>query len=157
MNAGPPEALENCSIHNRSDTWLHVECDPGFDGGSAQEFVMELWNPDFGTLVRRIVSETQPSFTVGNLDEERELSEGGGAGGREGEQGGGASKRDSYPGVAKLGSSYGAVGRQSVAGMSLLVVLYSRNAKGQSQKATLEARMPQVMENRMNKGQLKCS
>jgi hypothetical protein len=127
IEAGPPEQLENCSIQNRTDSWLQVECEPGFDGGTKQQFVMELWDPDIGTMVRRVIENSKPSFTVDGLSHETNSA-------------------------SIISSAKYEVGESRRNAMSYLVVLYANNSKGQSSKITLEARMPQVMENRMGKG-----
>lgn len=40
--SGRPFALQNCSVSNQSSDSLQVECEPGFDGGLPQQFLLEL-------------------------------------------------------------------------------------------------------------------
>ena len=39
---GPPDALRNCTLTNRTQDSLRVACVPGFDGGLRQTFFMEV-------------------------------------------------------------------------------------------------------------------
>lgn len=41
-STGRPFALQNCSVSNQSSDSLQVECEPGFDGGLPQQFLLEL-------------------------------------------------------------------------------------------------------------------
>lgn len=64
--AGKPDALRNCTIVNQTANSLHVECTEGFDGGLAQEFVMEVYDAVSQNLVSNVTMKTA-SFTVSGL------------------------------------------------------------------------------------------
>lgn len=40
--SGRPFPMQNCSLSNQSTDSLQVECEPGFDGGLPQQFLLEL-------------------------------------------------------------------------------------------------------------------
>lgn len=42
IGAGKPDPLHNCSIVNRTNDSLEVECTEGFDGGQPQYFLLEV-------------------------------------------------------------------------------------------------------------------
>jgi len=42
IGAGKPDPLHNCSIVNRTNDSLEVECTEGFDGGQPQNFLLEV-------------------------------------------------------------------------------------------------------------------
>lgn len=64
--AGRPEELVNCSITNQTLDSLQIMCEPGYDGGLAQEFVLELYESQTGMLVSSVSSQS-PWFTVNGL------------------------------------------------------------------------------------------
>lgn len=64
--SGRPDSLENCSVVNQTSTSLLVRCQPGFDGGLSQRFIMEVY-VRHGQSLAGNVSADQPAFTVGNL------------------------------------------------------------------------------------------
>ncbi|KAF0761388.1 nephrin-like [Aphis craccivora] len=64
--AGRPDSLENCSVVNQTSASLVVRCQPGFDGGLSQRFVMEVYDRHGQSLAGNVTAD-QPAFTVGNL------------------------------------------------------------------------------------------
>lgn len=52
--SGRPFALQNCSVSNQSSDSLQVECEPGFDGGLPQHFILELVEMPALRLARNI-------------------------------------------------------------------------------------------------------
>lgn len=52
--SGRPFALQNCSVSNQSSDSLQVECEPGFDGGLPQQFLLELVEMPALRLARNI-------------------------------------------------------------------------------------------------------
>ncbi|VVC33858.1 Fibronectin type III,Immunoglobulin subtype,Immunoglobulin-like domain,Immunoglobulin-like [Cinara cedri] len=64
--AGRPDSLENCSVVNQTSASLMVRCQPGFDGGLSQRFVMEVY-VRHGQSLAGNVTANRPSFTVGDL------------------------------------------------------------------------------------------
>ncbi|KAG8256138.1 hypothetical protein J6590_075773 [Homalodisca vitripennis] len=65
--AGVPDAPHNCSVTNRSQSWVHVVCYPGFDGGLPQQFTAEVLRADGGT-VSNTTSRSLPQFTLTSLE-----------------------------------------------------------------------------------------
>ncbi|XP_054284356.1 nephrin-like [Macrosteles quadrilineatus] len=70
--AGRPDPLGNCTIANQTAEMLEVECDPGYDGGLPQLFVMEIYDGLDQTLVNN-VSSRSPAFLVTGLPSGLEL------------------------------------------------------------------------------------
>ncbi|XP_054257886.1 nephrin-like [Macrosteles quadrilineatus] len=64
--AGVPDPPYNCSVANRSQNWVHVNCWPGFDGGLPQQFTAELWRA--GKVVSNTTSRSLPEFTLTSLE-----------------------------------------------------------------------------------------
>ena len=61
--AGPPDAPENCDVHNHTTQGLSVTCQRGFGGGLEQTFHMEVRERHSGHLLQNL-SKTEPIFTV---------------------------------------------------------------------------------------------
>ena len=61
--AGPPDAPENCDVHNHTTQGLSVTCQRGFGGGLEQTFHMEVRDRHSGHLLQNL-SKTEPIFTV---------------------------------------------------------------------------------------------
>ncbi|XP_050438262.1 nephrin-like isoform X2 [Adelges cooleyi] len=64
--AGRPDSVENCTVQNQTATTLTVRCQPGFDGGLSQRFVMEVYDRHAQTLAGNVTAD-EPKFTVGGL------------------------------------------------------------------------------------------
>ncbi|XP_060860312.1 nephrin-like [Metopolophium dirhodum] len=64
--AGRPDSLENCSVVNQTSASLVVRCQPGFDGGLSQRFVMEVYDRHGQSLAGNVTAD-RPAFTVGSL------------------------------------------------------------------------------------------
>ncbi|XP_068208506.1 uncharacterized protein [Palaemon carinicauda] len=62
----PPDPPKNCTITNQTTDAIEVDCVPGFDGGLAQTFYMEVYDSDTGTL-RRNLSSVEPQFLLTGL------------------------------------------------------------------------------------------
>ena len=41
--AGKPDPVKNCSVGNKTFTSVFIECQPGYDGGIHQQFVLEIF------------------------------------------------------------------------------------------------------------------
>jgi len=70
--AGPPESPINCSILNQTTGLMEVQCDPGFDGGLDQVFLMEVFDVKSSHLLANVSSET-PFFQITGLNPGRGL------------------------------------------------------------------------------------
>ncbi|KAL1513913.1 hypothetical protein ABEB36_003251 [Hypothenemus hampei] len=70
--AGKPDPLHNCSIVNRTNDSLEVECSEGFDGGQPQYFLLEVYDGKTGTIQANVSSKF-PLFIVSGLDPGKEL------------------------------------------------------------------------------------
>ncbi|XP_022245193.1 neural cell adhesion molecule 1-like [Limulus polyphemus] len=64
--AEPPEPVQNCSIFNRTEELILVECLEGFDGGLEQTFMIEVYTKESGALHAK-VSSPVPVFSVNGL------------------------------------------------------------------------------------------
>lgn len=66
--AGPPAPLYNCTIVNRTEDSIRIDCSSGhYDaGGLVQQFVMEVRDPEVHKLIANI-SNTWPSFDAKGL------------------------------------------------------------------------------------------
>lgn len=64
---GKPEAPYNCTLANQTTESLAIECTPGFDGGQAQTFLLEVYDQNTGELQANI-SSREPQFTVRGLE-----------------------------------------------------------------------------------------
>lgn len=64
---GVPDVPYNCSVSERSQVWVHVSCDAGFDGGLPQLFTAEVWHQE-GGVVSNTTSRSAPSFTLTSLE-----------------------------------------------------------------------------------------
>jgi len=70
LPAGKPDAVTNCSVDNRTITAVLISCQPGYDGGMAQQFVLEILpSPAFPSLDihNTIESLHYPQFKIENL------------------------------------------------------------------------------------------
>lgn len=68
--AGVPDPPHNCSITNRSQSWVHVSCKAGFDGGLPQQFTAEVWRLGVAGsgVVSNSTSRSGPQFTLTSLE-----------------------------------------------------------------------------------------
>ncbi|ROT83733.1 hypothetical protein C7M84_023087 [Penaeus vannamei] len=62
----PADPVNNCTVYNLSMDVVNVRCVAGFDGGLAQTFVLEVYEPRTNVLLANM-SSTIPSFTVEDL------------------------------------------------------------------------------------------
>lgn len=70
LPAGKPDAVTNCSVDNRTGSAVLISCQPGYDGGVAQQFVLEILpSPAFPSMdvQNRIESLHYPQFKIENL------------------------------------------------------------------------------------------
>ena len=69
---GKPDPVSNCSVDNRTYVAVIVSCQPGYDGGLAQQFVLEIIPSAFFTTLHndiqnKIESIHFPQFRIENL------------------------------------------------------------------------------------------
>ena len=64
---GAPESPRDCAVTNQSSNSLSVNCEPGYDGGLAQTFHLELYNSIVEHLVANLTTEETPIFKVHGL------------------------------------------------------------------------------------------
>ena len=67
--AGKPDPVKNCSVGNKTFTSVFIECQPGYDGGIHQQFVLEIFPfTDYAGLQlatpNKIINNHFPQFTV---------------------------------------------------------------------------------------------
>ena len=67
---GRPDSVSNCSQLNHSADTIVVHCDPGFDGGLAQLFTLELTYLSRSTddILVRNVTLSKPRFDIRHLE-----------------------------------------------------------------------------------------
>ncbi|XP_076030186.1 uncharacterized protein LOC143018581 [Oratosquilla oratoria] len=64
--AGRPDPVHNCSAYNLSVDVVNVRCSAGFDGGLAQTFILELYEPNGSKLLANVSNQT-PVFSVPDM------------------------------------------------------------------------------------------
>lgn len=67
LNLGVPDAPYNCTVLNRSQTWLHLRCMHGFNGGLPQQFVAEV-RVENDRLVSNVSSRGHAEFMITSLE-----------------------------------------------------------------------------------------
>lgn len=60
-----PNAVSNCTIFNRTELNVDIQCIPGYDGGLPQVFVLEMFS--IRTGITRYVSRTLHKITSNNF------------------------------------------------------------------------------------------
>ena len=70
--ARPPSAPLDCVVLNQTTDLLQVECQPGFDGGLDQMFLLEVVDVA-NSIILANVSSTRPQFTITGLNPGRDL------------------------------------------------------------------------------------
>ncbi|KAH9367541.1 hypothetical protein HPB48_001633 [Haemaphysalis longicornis] len=66
VEAGPPEAVKNCSVLNQTEDSVSVSCSEGYDGGLRQRFRLELHDTAQRQL-RANVTGVEASFVARGL------------------------------------------------------------------------------------------
>ncbi|XP_015924964.1 nephrin [Parasteatoda tepidariorum] len=67
IQAGPPDPLRNCVIANRTQNWILVECEPGYNGGLPQKFHLDVYNSAVDHLHFNLTNDEYPTFSVTKL------------------------------------------------------------------------------------------
>lgn len=65
--AGPPDPVRNCIVSNKSQNWLMVECEAGYNGGLTQKFHLDVYNSAVDHLQVNITAPEAPVFSVPKL------------------------------------------------------------------------------------------
>ncbi|XP_023711739.1 nephrin isoform X2 [Cryptotermes secundus] len=66
--AGKPFPVRNCTLSNQTSSSVEVSCQPGFDGGLPQYFLLELYSADSGMPRYNLTSPDHPTFFLANLE-----------------------------------------------------------------------------------------
>ncbi|ODM99241.1 Hemicentin-1 [Orchesella cincta] len=68
--ADVPQPVENCSIINRTSTSVEITCEPGFDGGLPQSFLLEAYqtSPTERRGLLYNITFDRPAFSLSRLD-----------------------------------------------------------------------------------------
>jgi hypothetical protein len=66
--AGKPFPVRNCTLSNQTSSSVEVSCQPGFDGGLPQYFLLELYSADSGVPRYNLTSPDHPTFFLANLE-----------------------------------------------------------------------------------------
>ncbi|KAL6977958.1 hypothetical protein U1Q18_051864 [Sarracenia purpurea var. burkii] len=68
VRGGKPDPPHNCSVVNKTESWLYVKCLRGFDGGLPQEFICEVTQEWNDKVISNITSKTEPEFRITGLE-----------------------------------------------------------------------------------------
>ncbi|KAJ8873850.1 hypothetical protein PR048_024686 [Dryococelus australis] len=63
-----PFPVRNCTLSNHTSSSAEVSCQPGFDGGLPQYFVLELYSSESGAPRCNLTSADAPNFFLANLE-----------------------------------------------------------------------------------------
>lgn len=74
VNLVAPSRADNCAVFNRTSTSLHVKCKPGYNGGTRQWFIMEVYDKWTLALTRNVTSFGNPEFIANNLPSHKDFS-----------------------------------------------------------------------------------
>ncbi|XP_058985910.1 neural cell adhesion molecule 1-B [Musca domestica] len=66
--AALPNAVANCTVFNRTELSVDIQCIPGYDGGLPQIFVLEMFSTRTGITRFNITNPEEPQFSLENLD-----------------------------------------------------------------------------------------
>ncbi|XP_045127672.1 synaptogenesis protein syg-2-like isoform X2 [Portunus trituberculatus] len=66
--AGPPDPPDNCSLINQTTETLRVKCQPGYDGGLLQKFIIEAYEAETMRLILNISENSVPDFSLRGLE-----------------------------------------------------------------------------------------
>lgn len=64
---GKPQPVTNCTFHNETASSVDIACSPGYDGGLAQVFLLELYSARDLVLLQNLTNAEAPSFTLSGL------------------------------------------------------------------------------------------
>lgn len=68
--AGKPDPVSNCSVENRTHTAVIISCQPGYNGGAPQQFVLQIIPSAFQPsldIQNKIENIHHPHFRIENL------------------------------------------------------------------------------------------
>ncbi|XP_055848345.1 uncharacterized protein LOC129913608 isoform X2 [Episyrphus balteatus] len=66
--AGLPSAVSNCTVYNRTELSVDIQCLPGYDGGLPQIFVLEMFSSRTGGTRLNLTNPEEPQFILESLD-----------------------------------------------------------------------------------------
>ncbi|EDW02823.1 GH10826 [Drosophila grimshawi] len=66
--AALPNCVSNCSIFNRTELNVDIQCIPGYDGGLPQIFVLEMYSTRTGITRFNLSNAEEALFSLENLD-----------------------------------------------------------------------------------------
>ncbi|XP_050308280.1 nephrin [Anthonomus grandis grandis] len=66
--AAKPFPVKNCTLTNQTSNSVEVYCQPGFDGGLPQHFLLELYSSNSPVPRLNITSYSEPYFFLDNLE-----------------------------------------------------------------------------------------
>ncbi|TDG44918.1 hypothetical protein AWZ03_008649 [Drosophila navojoa] len=68
LGAALPNGVSNCSIFNRTELSVDIQCIPGYDGGLPQIFVLEMFSTRTGLTRFNLSNAEEALFSLENLD-----------------------------------------------------------------------------------------
>ncbi|XP_023032216.2 uncharacterized protein LOC6643568, partial [Drosophila willistoni] len=66
--AALPNAVSNCTVFNRTELSVDIQCIPGYDGGLPQIFVLEMFSTRTGVTRFNLSNPEESLFSLENLD-----------------------------------------------------------------------------------------
>nr|XP_016944652.1 neural cell adhesion molecule 1 [Drosophila suzukii] len=66
--AALPNAVSNCTVFNRTELSVDIQCVPGYDGGLPQIFVLEMFSTRTGITRFNLSNAEEALFSLENLD-----------------------------------------------------------------------------------------
>ncbi|EDX05081.1 GD21979 [Drosophila simulans] len=66
--AALPNAVSNCTVFNRTELSVDIQCIPGYDGGLPQIFVLEMFSTRTGITRFNLSNAEEALFSLENLD-----------------------------------------------------------------------------------------
>lgn len=70
---GKPQSVHNCTVRNNTEGAVDIQCEPGYDGGLSQVFVLEVFTENLDSqedgevLYRNMTDRTAPRFFLGKV------------------------------------------------------------------------------------------
>lgn len=71
--SGKPQSVHNCTVRNDTEGAVDIQCEPGYDGGLSQVFVLEVFSENLDSqedgeiLYRNLTDRTAPRFSLGKV------------------------------------------------------------------------------------------
>lgn len=73
LHIGKPQSVHNCTVRNDTEGAVDIRCEPGYDGGLSQVFVLEVFSENLDSqedgevLYKNMTDRTAPRFSLGKV------------------------------------------------------------------------------------------